>query len=408
MRPMAKLVVAWEAGGYFGHEMLVTAAALALQLAGHDVVIAAPEGVASNTAARAAGLRWRTLPGGAAPAAPGTGFRWKSRATSLWSFGFHSPQWLDERLRIWSSLLAEEVPDALVLQAAPCGQLAARVAGVPTVEFGIGFDVPPRHYPFPAFRNREAFSVEAGARFERRLVDVIQSAVVLPTCDLATLVCGDQRVVVSLPELDHYSDAVDGFGRKDPSRRFAGPLPPVPLNAPPVTWKGDFPRILAYIRASIVDVEAFLQAAAVVGGDWVVVCPGAEASHFDLARRLGVRLHGHALSLVPLLRDAQLVICHGGGLMSESLVQGCPCVAMPIHQEQYLAASALVRHGLGAMVAPDDSGRFTEVWEQALGDRAMQARVRVLASRQAAASGTAAGALLEAVNALLLNASAAS
>lgn len=408
MRAMAKLVVAWEAGGYLGHEMLVTAAALALQQAGHDVAIAAPEGVASNTAARAAGLVWRTVPGRPAPSAPGTGFRWKSRATSLWSFGFHSAQWLGDRVRAWSSLIAEQEPDALVLQAAPCGQLAAKVAGLSTVEFGIGFDVPPRHQPFPPFRNRDAFSAAAGLQFEQRLMQTIQSATALQADDLATLVSGDRRVVVSLPELDHYSDAVDGANQADPSRCFAGPLPPVPVEAPLVAWRGPFPRILAYVRASAVDVAAFLQAATEVAGDWVVVCPDADSLHFDLARRLGVRLHGQALSLAPLLRDAQLVICHGGGLMSEALVQGCPCVAMPIHQEQYLAASALVGHGLGAMVAPGDSARFTAVWRQVLGDGAVQTRVGALARRQAAASGTAAKALVEAVNALVVDASAAS
>ncbi|WP_143074019.1 glycosyltransferase [Roseateles sp. YR242] len=395
---MAKLMVAWEAGGYLGHEMLVTAAALELKHAGHDVLVCAPQGVPANAAARREGLRWDELPGEAPPPAPSTGFRWKSRATSLWSFGFHSAHWLRGRVSAWSDLLAREAPSAVVLQAAPCAQLAARAAGVPSLEFGIGFDVPPRQSPFPPFRNPDAFTVEAGQAFERRLVEMIQQACPVGDQTLAALVSGDRRLVVSLPELDHYA------GAPDPSRLFAGPLPAVTMGGATAEWRGPGPRLLAYIRASAVEVPAFLDAAAALPGDWIVVCPDGTEAHAAQATQSSpgrIRFHREPLSLGGLLPQADLVICHGGGLMAEALVHGRPCVAMPIHQEQFMATTAMTHHGLGAMLAPRAPALFADVWRRVLADPGVQANALALSARQHALATGSGQALVRSVQDLL-------
>lgn len=403
---MARWLVAWEAGGYLGHEMLVTAAALQLRAAGHEVRVCAPRRVPPNRAALAAGLGWIPMPDEAAPPAPATGVRWKSRATSLWGFGFHSTDWVRERVAAWSELLAREAPDGVVLQAAPYAQLAARAAGVPSLEFGIGFDVPPRLSPFPPMRQAEAFTPEAGHAFEERLLEVLppvgpREAATREATTLAARVSGDRRLVVSLPELDHYA------GIADPSRVFIGPLPPLDLGGETVVWEREehgAPRLLAYVRASVVDVPAFLAAVADVlgkGGEAIVVCPGASDDHTALADRLGVRFHRSPVSLAGVLPGADLVVCHGGGLMGEALVLGRPCVAMPIHHEQLMASSAMVRHRLGVMIDPRASALFAPAWRHVLGDAVLRANAAALALRRGELAARSGAAFVAAAQALL-------
>ena len=414
MRAMARWLVAWEAGGYLGHEMLVTAAALQLRAAGHEVQVCAPRRVPPNRAALQAGIGWIPMPDEAAPPAPATGVRWKSRATSLWGFGFHSADWVRERVHHWSEVLAREAPDGVVLQAAPYAQLAARAAGVPSLEFGIGFDVPPRLSPFPPMRQPEAFTPEAGRAFEERLLEALppaapREAATRERTTLAARVSGDRRLVVSLPELDHYAGIVE------PSRVFIGPLPPVDLGGEIVVWQRGEQRtleehavpglrLLAYVRASAVDVPAFLAALAEVvgnGGEAIVVCPGASDDHAVLAQRLGVRFHQSPVSLAGVLPGADLVVCHGGGLMGEALVQGRPCVAMPIHHEQFMASSAMVRHRLGVMIDPRASALFAPAWRHVLSDADLRANAAALALRRGELAAQSGAAFVAAAQALL-------
>lgn len=421
MRAMARWLVAWEAGGYLGHEMLVTAAALQLRAAGHEVRVCAPRRVPANRAAREAGVGWIPMPDDAAPPAPASGVRWKSRATSLWGFGFHSAGWVRERVSRWSEVLAREAPDGVVLQAAPYAQLAARAAGLPSLEFGIGFDVPPRLSPFPPMRQAEAFTPESGRAFEARLLEALPPAgpregTIREAASLAARVSGDRRLVVSLPELDHYA------GIADPSRVFIGPLPPVDLGGETVFWEreeraerrkrgerderseSDAPRLLAYVRASAVDVPAFLAAVAeVVGsaGQAIVVCPGASDDHAVLAERAGVRFHRSPVSLVGVLPGADLVVCHGGGLMGEALVQGRPCVAMPIHYEQFIASSAMARQRLGVMIDPRVPTRFGAAWRHVLAAGELRANAAALARRRGELAANAGAAFVTAAQALL-------
>jgi UDP:flavonoid glycosyltransferase YjiC (YdhE family) len=411
MRAMARWLVAWEAGGYLGHEMLVTAAALQLRAAGHEVQVCAPRRVPPNRAALQAGIGWIPMPDEAAPPAPATGVRWKSRATSLWGFGFHSVDWVRERIAVWSDVLARKAPDGVVLQAAPYAQLAARAAGVPSLEFGIGFDVPPRLSPFPPMRQAEAFTPEAGRAFEQRLLDALppagpREAATREGATLAARVSGDRRLVVSLPELDHYA------GIAEPSRVFIGPLPPVDLGGETVLWaRGEQraleehaargPRLLAYVRASAVDVPAILAAVSEVAGEAIVVCPGASDDHAALAERLGVRFHRSPVPLAGVLPGADLVVCHGGGLMGEALVLGRPCVAMPIHHEQLMAASAMVRHRLGVMLDPRASALFVPAWRHVLGDAVVRANVAALALRRGELASRSGATFVAAAQALL-------
>lgn len=393
---MAKILLAWEAGAFLGHETLVTAAAVLLRAAGHDVVVRAPEGIAINDPARRAELRWANMPTFADEGAPSTGVPWESRATTLWNFGFHSPDLIDARFRAWDAALHHDQPDVAVLQASPYAQLAARVAGVPSVEFGIGFDVPPQQAPFPPFRHVESFDPATALRFEQSILDRLRRTVG-PAANgpLHALVSGDRRLAVSVPELDHYD------GVQDPSREFLGPLPVVEWSETRPGWKRGRPRVLAYVRAALLDAPALVRAIGSLRGDAVVVCLGADAATVALARKLGVRLHLTPVSFGNLLPGADVVVSHGGGLMSEAVILGRPCLAIPSHYEQFMTASTLKRRGLGAMLNPREPAMYERALRHVLAHPEMRHNAAAVALRHRGAADTVAPAFVAAIEATI-------
>jgi UDP:flavonoid glycosyltransferase YjiC (YdhE family) len=352
---MGKIALTWEGGNFLGHEMLVTSAALLARSGGHEVVVYAPEGHGPNGAALAQGLRWENLPAApeAGPPAP-TGVAWHSRATTLWNFGFHSSETLQDRFRAWDVVFQKEQPDLLLLQAAPYAQVAAHLLHIPSVEFGVSFDVPPAMAPFPAFRNTEAFDPLEAVRFEERVMQRLARA--FPSTRLGktlhSMVSGRTRLVTAVPEIDNY----EGCG--DASRQFIGPLPVVDRGGPRPGWgkrKAGRPRVLAYVRADLMDAAGLVKALARLRCDAVVVCPGADDEALRLAKDAGLRLHTAPVSLADLMPQADVVVSHGGGIVAESLMHGCACVVLPTQYEQFMTAQALQRGRLGVMVNPRES-----------------------------------------------------
>lgn len=384
----SRLLLSWEAGAFLGHRMLVASAAELLASQGHEVTVAAPIGAPAPFAVPPAGVNWQCcIPPLAQTPDRKLALPWESRATSLWHAGFHSPELVKARAGQWRAVLARFQPDLCVLQAAPFAQLAARAAGIRSVEFGIGFDVPPIAPVFPPFRGQNAFDAEQAALLEQRICDAIFAAEpglsAMPTDNgdaavpLSRLVAGDLRLVTSIPELDHYERA--------PGRVFVGPLPLPKVDAggdggTTSTWPdaGDKgirtgtnrrPRVLAYLRHESVDMGRMLQAIASLGQvSAIVVCTDALPAHQALAQTLSsgsggacshvtIHLHGAPLDLAPLLPHADVVISHGGGLLAEALVRGRPCVVLPSHYEQFLAAKQAARHGLAVVVNPASEPR---------------------------------------------------
>lgn len=370
-------MLTWEAGAYLGHEVKVTSAALMLKGAGHEVVIYAPHGTATNSAAQRAGVRWENVRAQPQEPGPSPGVAWRSRATSLWNVGFHSHAVVRDRLLAWDAILEQEQPDLTLLQAAPYAQVMARLACYRSVEFGIGFDVPPNASPFPPFRHTEDFSALHALQLEQRIL--LHIAKVFRTAPgdgrLYEMVSGNTRLVTSLPELDHY----DGCG--DATRQFVGPLPVMDGGKERPQWRERKPRVLVYVRAPLCDSAALLRALAKVRVESVVVCIGADENTRALAHKLGIRLFASPITLTDLLPSADLVVSHGGGLMAEALVRGCACLAMPSHYEQFMTSGTLQRRRLGLNVNPAEPRLYEPALRHVLNDKEIRRQAKTMGER---------------------------
>ncbi|MEO8567055.1 MAG: udp-glucuronosyltransferase, partial [Betaproteobacteria bacterium] len=66
--------------------------------------------------------------------------------------GFLHPSSLAGLCRGWHALIDAVAPDLLVFDYAPTALLATRSLGLPRVQFGSSFSVPPRMQPMPVYR----------------------------------------------------------------------------------------------------------------------------------------------------------------------------------------------------------------------------------------------------------------
>jgi hypothetical protein len=397
---MARILLTWEAGSHLGHRTLVCAAALALQRVGHEVCVVAPEGVAPDANVHQAGLPWHTFPVLLPPGRPQQA--WESRATTLQLLGFGDAAFLQHRVAAWAAALHQLQPDLVIPQAAPFAQVAARLQGLPTVEIGIGFDVPPCASPFLPYRNAQSFDVAQAFALEARLLDAVHGcarrlridSAPLPAT-LAAAVCGDIQLVTSLRELDHYG----GERGQDLRREFVGPMPLLQMSDLKPRWQSGRPRLLAYVRNACMSVPTLVDAMVACKADAVIACPDADAALVEFAAPRRVRLLPHAIGLDELLPTADLVVCHGTGLVAEALVRGVRCLMFPSHFEQFLAARRLVAAGVGVMANPAEKAHYGPALRHVLADRAIAARAATIA--RTARSLDARKALIDAVDRLL-------
>lgn len=363
---MAKTLLTWEAGSNLGHEMQVTSAAVLLKKEGHDVVVYAPHGVAANDAARLAGIRWEQVPETVKVPLPLGQPLWHSRATALWGFGFHSVDLIRDRLKAWDAIYQHEEPDVVALQAAPFAQVAAHVDNIRSVEFGIGFDVPPLQSPFPAFQGQQHFRPAQALRLEEAAVGNIRHVVgsAAPRgASLHSLVSGHKRLVITIPELDHYGTCDDG------SRRVIGPLPLVDIQSERLKWATRKPRVLAYLRATLLDAAQMFNAFASVGSETIVICLGAEAQLIQQARKLNLKLHTAPVSIGDLLPKADLVVSHGGGgMVAVAASLGRRNLVLPNNYEQFMTGTMLHRSRLGGMANPREPQHYAFALERVLSD----------------------------------------
>jgi len=111
-------------------------------------------------------------------------------------------------------------PDAVVIDYSPTARLATRIAAIPTVMIGNGFELPPATEPLPPFPGFSWATAERAAASERIAVDnatVVLKRFKRPALrSLSELFDDAACLYATLPELDHYGPRAGA--------RYVGPL----------------------------------------------------------------------------------------------------------------------------------------------------------------------------------------
>jgi UDP:flavonoid glycosyltransferase YjiC (YdhE family) len=379
---MARIAFAWELGGEYGHVMSCAGLARGLELRGHKIafmfrelrqlaVVPEARNYAVFQAPRAAveGANLETRP--------------VSYAEIMFGCGYHNPRELIGLVGGWRSLMQRWKPDLIVVDFAPTSLVAARSLGIPCVTYGNGFFYPPIASPLPPFRIDEPVDPAHLARVDSGALASVNAALTRfgskPLARLCDLFVTDEAFLCTMPELDHYGvREVCGFW--GPRVRFD--------RGAEVSWPhGGGKRIFVYVKKELAQLDALIDLLAASPERIVAYIP-----ELDPARRARLSGRNHVYSDRPIrletfLKNADMMISHGGEIAAGALLYGVPQLLFPTHYEQYLTARRLQQLGCGFWCSPtataDDVQRgFTQI----LADPRYHARAREFSKKYAAYS----------------------
>jgi UDP:flavonoid glycosyltransferase YjiC (YdhE family) len=346
---MGRILFAWEMGGNLGHIARDLPLAIACREAGHEVLHAAKDLTACTEASRAFGIDFvqaplmqakptRTGPSGAL-----------NFADLLWQTGFSDARALDAVLLGWQGLFRAFKPDVVVYDFAPRALLAARLANIPVLLLGNGFETPPRVSPLPSFRPWQPTPDEVLVAAETRVVARINAVLTAhgkPRIDQLWQLYAESPLLIAYdPEFDHFGPRAEAC--------YVGIATRLAIAAESVEWKSDRPHILCYLRSDLEGIENILAALDVLESEVICIVPGVSA---EWRRRYGsLRFHDRPIRLAELLPQADLVITHGSGTVAEAVSTGVPVLVVPAATEQYLAGVRAANQDFGLVLGRNRS-----------------------------------------------------
>jgi UDP:flavonoid glycosyltransferase YjiC (YdhE family) len=343
---VSRILLTWELGLNLGHLTRLLPVAERLKADGHTVLVAARDIQAAATVLGPGGISFVQaphLPKGIALAHRAAGY-----ADILLSQGWSDTSVLWGLTQAWLNLIRMFRPDHLILDYSPAVSLAARIAKIPTVLIGNGFELPPATDPLPPFSGFTWATPERAAQSEHFAVanaNTVLKAFGAPLIGaLRDLLTDQTRFLATFPELDHYGERTDV--------QYVGPLLGK-LRAPTVEWpEGEGPRIFACLRPDTSRVELILSALAAMTARVVCVATGFTEAQLDRFRPKHIRYASQPVDLQPLL-GADLCVTYGAeGTMMRFLMAGVPQIVSPWHVETFMAARRIEAAGLGAAL-PD-------------------------------------------------------
>jgi UDP:flavonoid glycosyltransferase YjiC (YdhE family) len=336
-----RVLLTWELGLNLGHLTRLLPVAQQLKTDGHVVLVAARDIQAAATVLGPAGIPFVQaphLPKGIPLPHRATGY-----ADILLSQGWSDRSALWGLTQGWLNIFQLFRPDKLILDYSPTVSLAARIAKIPTILVGNGFELPPLTDPLPPFPGFSWATPEKAAQSEKMAIANANGALSAFKAPQITALCDlvkDQiRLFATFPELDHYGEREDA--------EYIGPLLGR-LNGPRVDWpEGTGPKIFACLRPDTSHVKEILASLAAMSAQVICIAGGFTSSQLEPFRRQHIRYSLGAVDL-ELLLDADLCITYGAeGTMMRFLMAGVPQLISPWHVETFMAAKRIEAGELG-------------------------------------------------------------
>ena len=370
---MSRILLTWELGLNLGHLTRLLPVAQQLKADGHMVLVAARDIPAAVRVLTPHGIPFVQSPYLANGIA--LDHRPAGYADVLLAQGWLDRQALQGLTYAWLNLFRLFRPERMILDYSPTASLAARIAKIPTVLIGNGFELPPNSDPLPPF---PGFSWATAAKAaESEGIAVANANAVLSTCrvgpltSLSDLVTAETRLLATFPELDHYGERTDA--------RYIGPLLGS-LNAPRVDWPaGEGPRVFASLRPDTSHVQIILAALAGMQARVICVAPGFKGAQLAQFKKEHILFSSGPVDLQSL-GDADLCLTYGAeGTMMRFLLMGVPQLVSPWHVEAYMAARRVQAAGLGLWLSEPTAQSTVHLISALVGDRELRRRAAIFA-----------------------------
>ena len=376
---MARILLAWELGGDYGHLMRFLTLARELARRGHEPVFALRELTFVDLVLRDEPYKVFQAPIWAAqisglPAAIGF-------AETLMRLGFLHPDALAGLYRGWRALVDAIAPELIVFDYAPTALLATRGLTVPRVLFGNSFSIPPRTDPMPIYRWWKGEPMVRVIDGERLVLaganNVLARFSQPPMSRLAELLDADDNIIAGSEEFEQYPERTGA--------KYWGEVASLDKGGPPQWPLVGSKRVFAYVKPHARDFEKILAALRTIDAAVVVHAPGVSDKIVRTYTAANVAFSADPVRMADVCRECDLGICHAGSGTVQSLVAaGRPVLLLPQHLEQMMTAKRVQQLGAGLVVdfekAPPDYGRLMR---RLLDESSFTEAARAVASRHA-------------------------
>lgn len=354
---MATILFAWELGGGYGHLSRLLPVARELQRRGHDVVFAVRDLLSAEILLQPHGIATFQAP------------IWLGQITNLpepisyaemlMRFGYLNAQVLTGLARAWRHLVQTLQPGLIVLDHAPTALLGTRNLGLPRVNLGDGFCIPPSTHPMPPFRAWQKENLVRLRDSEQHVLGTSNAVLTAlgdpPLNTLADLLACDEQLFCSFAELDHYPHHT---AHRNPSQHI-GPIFSLGQGAA-VEWPdADGPKVFAYLKPEYRPLDSVLGELSKLQASVLVHVPGAARKTLQSFTTDRMAFSTAPLDMEEVRTSCDWALCHGGaGATAALLLAGKPLMLFPMHMEQVMTARRLESLGVATSVTPDAAGQL--------------------------------------------------
>jgi UDP:flavonoid glycosyltransferase YjiC (YdhE family) len=373
---MARILLAWELGGNYGHLVALRALACELKHRGHECVFAVRMlGPAQEF------LDPKLGPLVQAPVRLTTGRRVRTQlsyASLLHNIGFSDPLELAGRIQAWRTLYTALKTEYVFADHSPVALIAARTLGIPAARIGNGFTLPPLHAPFPSFRLRANVPEDVLLSNEAAVLRELNHALALlklrPLPVLQDIFRGTASALLTYAPLDHYD--------VERAESFRG-LPDYSYGQRPKWPEGKGPKIFAYLRPSPA-LPTLLKALQRSKARVLLRLPGADADEMRSAHRPGLAFAPAAVNFRAAADSADAFLNYGAhATVTEFLLAGKPGILVPDLHERALTARRAVQLGAAVSLRPTAVAPLARALQEVLEDPAPRQAARAFAVRHA-------------------------
>lgn len=371
---MARILISWELGGDYGHLSRLLPVARELQRRGHDPMFAVRDLGGAQAILGPHRLQWLQAPlwiGQVTNLPPAI-----SHPELLMRFGFLHAIGLTGICRAWRSLIELVSPQLLLFDHAPTGLLATRGLGIPRINIGDGFSIPPQTRPLPPYRwwqKENMGRVQDSERHAWQTANEVLFALGAPPLqNFAELTVCEETLLCTFKELDHY-----------PSRNastYLGPMYSLGQGLP-IEWPGPgVKRVFAYIKPGYQGTEHALEALARSGAFVAAHVPGASKQMLARYNASHMTISAVPYSMETASAGCDLCVCHGGaGTSAAMLIAGKPLLLLPMQLEQMMTAKRVEQLGAGISVPPESAAQVLRFLKRALNEEALAEHAREFA-----------------------------
>lgn len=293
-------------------------------------------------------------------------------------FGWSEAGSLMGLVKGWCALFEGQRPDLLVCSHAPTALLAARCMGIPAVQLGTGFLVPPRVSPMPPFRPWMQVDTRQLAVIEEKVLgsaNAVLRAFAKPhMTSLSELFRGAEELLCTFEELDHYT-------RKE--ARYLGPSVNLEMGVEPVWPEGTGPRVFAYLNYPHRDYERIFDVLTAMRCRCLIFAPAVPPIVVQRFQTPSLQFSRHPYRLGSVAQQCDLAITNAGhATVAALLLHSVPMLLLPSHIEQFLLGMRVHNLGAGLNLNPEQPAPpYAAIFKELLENPTYPKKAREFADR---------------------------